>query len=110
MGTGLAETIGVAQSNLYKKIYCIIGDGSFLMNIQDLQTIAQNKINVVILLINNNGYLAIRHTQKEFLKARYFGTHPKGNVEVSSGYRSCSQCIPSSLMLLRPIFFFLSFL
>ena len=84
MGTGLAETIGVAQSNLYKKIYCIIGDGSFLMNIQDLQTIAQNKINVVILLINNNGYLAIRHTQKEFLKARYFGTHPKGNVTFPS--------------------------
>ena len=59
---------------------CIIGDGSFLMNIQDLQTIVQNKINVIILLVNNNGYLAIRNTQKEFLKGRYYGTHPKFNL------------------------------
>ncbi len=80
MGTGLAETIGVAKSNRFKNLICIIGDGSFLMNIQDLQTIIQDKINVKILIINNNGYLAIRHTQKEFLKAKYYGTHPKYNL------------------------------
>lgn len=80
MGTGLAETIGTAKSNIFKKLICVIGDGSFLMNIQDLQTIVQDKINVIILLINNNGYLAIRHTQKEFLNGRYYGTHPKFNL------------------------------
>ncbi len=80
MGTGLAETIGVAKSDLFKKFICVIGDGSFLMNIQDLQTIVQHKINVIILLVNNNGYLAIRNTQKEFLKGRYYGTHPKFNL------------------------------
>ena len=31
-------------------------------------------------MVNNNGYLAIRNTQKEFLKGRYFGTHPKNNL------------------------------
>ena len=65
---------------MFKKLICIIGDGSFLMNIQDLQTIVQDKLNVIILLVNNNGYLAIRHTQKEFLKERYYGTHPKFNL------------------------------
>ena len=80
MGTGLAETIGVSKSQKFKNLICIIGDGSFLMNIQDLQTIVQDKINVKIILVNNNGYLAIRHTQKEFLKAKYFGTHPKFNL------------------------------
>ena len=80
MGTGLAETIGVSKSQKFKNLICIIGDGSFLMNIQDLQTIVQDKINVKIILVNNNGYLAIRHTQKEFLKAKYFGTHPKYNL------------------------------
>ena len=45
------------------------------MNIQDLQAIVQDKINVKIIIVNNNGYLAIRHTQKEFLKLN--GTHPK---------------------------------
>ena len=80
MGTGLAETIGAAKSGIFDKFICIIGDGSFLMNIQDLQTIKQDKINVIILLINNNGYLAIRNTQKEFLQERYYGTHPKYNL------------------------------
>ena len=74
MGTGLAETIGSHESKLFKKFLCIIGDGSFLMNCQDLQTIFQEKINVIIILVNNNGYLAIRHTQKEFLNKRYIGT------------------------------------
>ena len=81
MGTGLAETIGASKTNKFKKLLCIIGDGSFLMNIQDLQTIIQDKINVIILLVNNNGYLAIRHTQKEFLGGRYYGTHPKFNLK-----------------------------
>ena len=84
MGTGLAETIGAFKSKNFKKIICIIGDGSFLMNIRDLQTIFQDKINVSIILINNNGYLAIRHTQKEFLNKRYFGTHPEGNLTMPS--------------------------
>ena len=63
---------------------------SFLMNIQDLQTISNEKLNVIILVVNNNGYLAIRHTQKEFLNKRYFGTHPGGNLTMPS-YRNVSK-------------------
>lgn len=80
MGTGLAETIGSHESKLFKKFLCIIGDGSFLMNCQDLQTIFQEKINVIIILVNNNGYLAIRHTQKEFLNERYIGTQAPKDI------------------------------
>ena len=82
MGTGLAETIGVYASSLFTKLYCIIGDGSFLMNIQDLQTIKSLNIPVVICVINNNGYLAIRHTQSEFLAGRLYGTHPDWSLEL----------------------------
>jgi acetolactate synthase-1/2/3 large subunit len=84
MGTGLAETIGAAKSKKFEKFICIIGDGSFLMNIQDLQTISQEKIKVLILLVNNNGYLAIRHTQKEFLKSKFYGTHPDWKLTMPS--------------------------
>jgi acetolactate synthase I/II/III large subunit len=80
MGTGLAETIGSHEANLFKKFLCIIGDGSFLMNCQDLQTIFQEKIDVVIVLVNNNGYLAIKHTQKEFLNKRYIGTQAPKDI------------------------------
>ena len=82
MGTGLAETIGVLKSKKFKNHICMIGDGSFLMNIQDLQTISNEKLNVIILVVNNNGYLAIRHTQKEFLNKRYYGTHPDYNLSL----------------------------
>ena len=84
MGTGLAETIGVAKSKIFKQLVCVIGDGSFLMNCQDLQNIYQNQMNVIILVVNNNGYLAIRHTQKEFLNKKYYGTSPKGNLTFPS--------------------------
>jgi acetolactate synthase I/II/III large subunit len=84
MGTGLAETIGVSKSSEFLKYICIIGDGSFLMNIQDLQTIRQDNINVVICVINNNGYLAIRHTQNQFLEGRLHGTHPDWNLTMPS--------------------------
>jgi acetolactate synthase-1/2/3 large subunit len=84
MGTGLAETVGVSKSNSFKKYYCIIGDGSFLMNVQDLQSIKQDNINVCICVINNNGYLAIRNTQKEFLGGKFYGTHPSWKLEMPS--------------------------
>ena len=84
MGTGLAETIGAYFSKKFKKILCIIGDGSFLMNIQDLQSIHQYKIPVVILIVNNNGYLAIRNTQTDFLNRRWFGTHPDWGLSLPS--------------------------
>ena len=82
MGTGLAESIGCHKSGKFKKIVCIIGDGSFLMNIQDLELIKKLNMNISIILINNNGYLAIRHTQKEFLGGRYYGTNPKGKLSL----------------------------
>jgi len=84
MGTGLAEVIGVHNATVFKKLFCIIGDGSFLMNIQDLQTIKSQKIPVIISVINNNGYLAIRHTQSEFLSGKLYGTHPDWSLEMPS--------------------------
>lgn len=84
MGTGLAETVGVAMSGRFRRSVCIVGDGSLLMNVQDLETIRQNNINVIIVVVNNNGYLAIRQTQKEFLGGRFFGTHPDGNLTIPS--------------------------
>ena len=76
MGSGLAETIGVHFTKTFMQLFCIIGDGSFFMNIQDLHTIVQYNIPVIISVINNNGYLAIRHTQAEFQENRFYGTHP----------------------------------
>ena len=84
MGTGLAESLGVAKTKKYDLMFCIIGDGSFIMNIQDLQSIAQEQINLKIIVINNNGYQAIRNTQNQFLEGRLYGTHPDWNLKMPS--------------------------
>jgi acetolactate synthase I/II/III large subunit len=68
----------------FDKLLCVIGDGGFLMNVQDLQTIHQDKVNVIISIVNNNGYLAIRNTQKEFLGGRLYGTRPEWKLEMPS--------------------------
>ncbi len=82
MGTGLPESVGAAWAEPNKKIICLCGDGSMQFNIQELQTIVHHRLPVKIFIINNGGYLAIRHTQQEFLKSRYVGSGPRGGVSL----------------------------
>ena len=51
-----------------RRVICITGDGCLQMNIQELATVVKNKLNIKIFVLNNDGYLLIRHTQK-----KYFG-------------------------------------
>ena len=60
------------------------------MNIQDLHNIAKKKINIKIILVNNNGYLAIRNTQKEFLNKKYYGTNPGGGLTMPK-FKNCNK-------------------
>lgn len=76
----MPAVIGVAAAHKGKPVYCITGDGSIQMNLQELQTIVHNKLPVKIILFNNNGYLLIRHTQKNFCGGRLIGEGPKTGV------------------------------
>lgn len=76
MGTGLPEAIGVSFAGNRRKTICTIGDGSMQFNIQELQTIREHQLPIKVFIFNNNGYLAIRHTQDGFLSSNYTGTHP----------------------------------
>ena len=60
--------------------YCISGDGSFQFNIQELQTIVQNKLPVKFVVLNNNGYLLIRLTQNNFMEGRKIGIDAESGV------------------------------
>ena len=82
MGTGLAETVGVSLSFGRCPVLTVIGDGSFLMNIQDLASLAQHRIPAAVAIINNNGYLAIKHTQRDYLGARYYGTQAEFGLTI----------------------------
>ena len=73
MGSGLPEAIGACLANDRKLTTCLIGDGSLMLNLQELQTIATHRLPIKIFVINNGGYLAIRQTQKAFQDGRYYG-------------------------------------
>ncbi|MDO4268670.1 MAG: thiamine pyrophosphate-binding protein [Eubacteriales bacterium] len=73
MGYGLPAAIGVAVSDNSRRTLCIEGDGSLMMNIQELATIAWNRLNVKLIILNNNGYHSIRQTQSNMFHGAYVG-------------------------------------
>lgn len=73
MGYGLPAAVGVAVSDNGSRTVCVDGDGSIMMNIQELATIAHNRLNVKIILLNNNGYHSIRQTQRNLFSPPYVG-------------------------------------
>ena len=74
MGYSIAASVGAFLGSQNKKIYALIGDGSVPMNVQELETIKNYNINVIILVLNNQGYGLIKQTQETWLKSRYAGT------------------------------------
>ena len=78
MGFELPAAIGSVVAEKEKIIFPILGEGSFQLNIQELQTIIQYKLPIKILLFNNGAYGAIEITQSNFFKAKF-------GVDYSSG-------------------------
>jgi acetolactate synthase-1/2/3 large subunit len=78
MGFELPAAIGAQIAEREKMIIPILGEGSFQLNIQELQTIVHYKLPIKILLFNNGAYGAIQITQTTFFKNKY-------GVDYSSG-------------------------
>lgn len=70
MGYGFPAAIGAAMTENTDRVICIDGDGSFQMNIQELQTVVYNNLNIKIFYLNNNGYHSIRQTQTNLFNNR----------------------------------------
>lgn len=68
MGYGLPAAIGTCIGGGRRDTICLEGDGSIMMNLQELMTIITNKLPVKIFLINNDGYHSIRLTQNNLFK------------------------------------------
>ena len=68
MGYDLPTSIGVCLANGKKEAYCITGDGSIQMNLQELQTIVFHQLPIKIFIINNGGYHSMRLTQRGLFK------------------------------------------
>lgn len=72
MGADLPEAIGAAVAS-GREVVCVTGDGSIMMNLQELQTIWQNKLPVKVIVFSNDGYNAIRQTSKNFFNGVCIG-------------------------------------
>jgi acetolactate synthase-1/2/3 large subunit len=73
MGYDLPAAIGAYYSGRGDRVICIAGDGSIMMNIQELQTISGNNLPIQIFILNNKGYHSIRQTQRNFFKDNIVG-------------------------------------
>ncbi len=71
MGYGLPASMGAQLADKNRTVVAMIGDGGFQMTIQELGTIAQNKLPVKIVLLNNNFLGMVRQWQQLFFEKRY---------------------------------------
>ncbi len=79
MGFALPGSIGAYYAS-QNPVFVVVGDGSIMMNLQELQTIIHNKIPVKIIIINNNVYGIIRRRQSELFRGRVIGVDPNNGV------------------------------
>ena len=81
MGYDLPAAIGVwAATKGARRVVAIAGDGSIMMNLQEMQTIAGYGMPVKVVLINNSGYVSIFQTHRNFFNGVEVGGGPKSNV------------------------------
>ncbi len=79
MGFAIPAIIGAYYAGA-KQLIAVIGDGSAMMNIQELQVISSRKIPVKIFIINNNMYAVIRKRQHDLFRERTIGNDPSDGV------------------------------
>ena len=94
MGFGLPVAIGAALSNKDKTIVCFSGDGSILMNIQELATLSDFNLNVKVIILNNHHLGLVRQQQELFYNEHYIASHFISNpnfkiIAEGFGIQSC---------------------
>ena len=82
MGYGLPAAIGACLANNKKETICLEGDGSIMMNIQELQTLKTLQLPVKVFVIKNGEYISIIQTQRNFFSGRLTGCNAHSGVEV----------------------------
>jgi len=83
MGYGISAAIGACKaSNM--RVVCIEGDGSIMMNLQELQTIKHNNLPIKIIIVNNDGYVSIKLTQGAFFGGAEFASGKDNGVSLPS--------------------------
>ena len=89
MGFGLPAAIGAALANPDRKVICFSGDGSLMMNIQEMATAAENQLDVKIILMNNEALGLVHQQQSLFYKQGVFAATYPGTInfmQIAAGF------------------------
>jgi len=84
MGFDLPAAIGACVGAEGRRVICIAGDGSVMLNLQELQTIRGYDLPVKVFVLNNDGYHSIRQTQRNFFPGNDVGSGPESGVTFPS--------------------------
>ena len=74
MGYALPASIGASYAARGRQVICIVGDGGFQMNLQELQTVARDALPIKIFLLNNNSLGMIREFQERSFEGNCIGS------------------------------------
>jgi acetolactate synthase-1/2/3 large subunit len=80
MGYGLPAMVGAGLASRAESFIGVEGDGSLMMNVQELQTIRMLDLPLKLFLFDNGGYASIRNTQRNYFEGRFVGTGPEGRL------------------------------
>lgn len=92
MGFGLPSAIGASLQFPSKPVICFSGDGSFLMNLQELATADEENVNVKIVLMNNRALGLVHQQQDLFYGRRHFASVFRSNTDFSALAQSFGVC------------------
>ena len=70
MGFGLPGVIGAALAEPDRPIILVVGEGSLMFNLQEIQTLKTLDLNIKVFILNNNGYLTIKHTHDSLYQSQ----------------------------------------
>lgn len=82
MGYGLPAAMGAAVALKGQRVICMEGDGSIMMNLQELATIKLYRLNIKVFIYNNNGYHSIRQTQRNNFGEPLVGVNRESGVAI----------------------------
>ena len=80
MGHALPVAIGACAAEPSLRVICVTGDGSLQTNLQEFATLAHHRYNLKCFVVNNDGYVSIRNTQRNFFGGFLVGTDPASGV------------------------------
>jgi acetolactate synthase I/II/III large subunit len=80
MGWALPASIGISLADKSRLVFCLVGDGSLMMNLQELATVCGYQIPIKIICFNNDGYSMIKQTQDQWLGSQYLASSEEGGV------------------------------